>query len=220
MAQKLYGSTGGLSNEVAKIYGSVGGLSKNIVKGYCSESGLSKLFFEEYYEPLNVFENGVFIDAKPDTSMSNVVKDNTGVPDSGTWGNIARNVSQYLGTNTILMLGQTHMNEWTLSNNNLYIPTNNLGHSTSLLLIPINRTYSKKISVILKKGYGSYSRIGFGYIDNNDSSVLNIGVSFLPSTAITSWTEYSFTYSPRYWDYVLIGTVSQSMEVKSIHVNM
>ena len=45
MAQKLYGSTGGLSNEVIKMYGSVGGLSKNIVKGYCSESGLSKLFF-------------------------------------------------------------------------------------------------------------------------------------------------------------------------------
>lgn len=45
MANKLYGSTGGLSNEVTKMYVSVGGLSDNVVKGYCSVGGLSKLFF-------------------------------------------------------------------------------------------------------------------------------------------------------------------------------
>ena len=45
MAKKIYGSVGGLSDNVAKIYGSVSGLSKNVVKGYCSVGGLSQLFF-------------------------------------------------------------------------------------------------------------------------------------------------------------------------------
>lgn len=45
MANKLYGSIGGLSDNVTKIYVPVNGLSDNIVKGYCSVGGLSKLFF-------------------------------------------------------------------------------------------------------------------------------------------------------------------------------
>lgn len=55
MANKIYSSTGGLSNEITKMYGSIDGLSDNIIKGYCSVDGLSKLFFdngEEQYQDI------------------------------------------------------------------------------------------------------------------------------------------------------------------------
>ena len=91
MAQKLYSSIGGLSNEVTKMYGSISGLSDNIIKGYCSVNGLSKLFFNGNGKPDKSFWfyyttiNGKIIEYRaiggflPPLTNNVVTKTNTGI---------------------------------------------------------------------------------------------------------------------------------------------
>ena len=54
MANKIYSSLGGLSDEVTKMYCSVGGLSDNVVKGYCSVNGVAKQFYPSVNSMMNV----------------------------------------------------------------------------------------------------------------------------------------------------------------------